>query len=85
MEESKRLSIRDISEEEWEKLKKLAIRSTFFEPDPNAREYNPRFPLADQSSAAQRDFYYNLRCMRAEQEYFALMEKKKKRESVNAN
>lgn len=65
MEESKRLSFKDISEEEQKKLKER-FPDYSPEPNPNAREYNPRFPLADQSYDAQKDFYYKLRCMRAE-------------------
>lgn len=85
MAEAERISLTElvsnIPEETLEEWRRMAI-DQYSKPDPHARTYNPRFPLADQSYAAQEDFYYKLQCMKAEQEYFDLLEKKKKRECL---
>lgn len=86
MSESKRIGITEllsVPEEVLEEWRRSAIEH-YSKPNPNAWRYNPRFPLEDQSYAAREDFYYRLKCLKAEQEYFDLLEKKKKRES-NAN
>lgn len=46
-------------------------------PNPHATRYDPRFPLEDQSYAARDDFFYRLKCKKAEQEYFDLLKKEK--------
>lgn len=84
--EPERISIRDLelSDEiiEMFRERQKQAAKALTELDPNAREYNPRFPLADQSLAARKDFYYKLECMRAEQEYFDLLQKKQNRGTI---
>lgn len=86
MSEFERISIRDIEASNelakiFRECQKEAAKA-FTQPDPNAKEYNPRFPLADQSPAARKDFYYKLECMRAEQEYYDLLQKKQNRGTI---
>ena len=71
-------------EETLEEWRRSTIEQSS-KPNPHALKYNPRFPLEDQSWAAQEDFFHKLKFLKAEQEYFDLMEKKKKRESINVN
>lgn len=85
MEDSKSISLTEaldkIPEETLEEWRRSAIEQSS-KPNPYALKYDPRFPLEDQSWAAREDFFRKLEFLKAEQEYFDLMEKKKKREGL---
>ena len=62
--------------EEWRR----EVMEQLSKPNPLATRYDSRFSLADQSYAAREDFYYRLKCKKAEQEYFDLL--RRERESL---